>query len=179
VCIYIYTHTLTHTTKRRCHGQCLYITFGMHARLLMCVCVCIVFIYSCVFMCVYAPTTSIIELHAPPPEGVNNKRGHTQTAILCVWSRAWTPTPPPRVGGRGGQHSLTTLTQPNQPNQRTRESLAHDNSRRAHPTVHASIMMMMMMIIISSSSSSSITSAHTSPHNLRPCHTTTHVVVVW
>jgi hypothetical protein len=46
--------------------------------------------------------------------------------------------------------------------------------------VHASIMMMMMMIIIISSSSSSITSAHTSPHNLRPCHTTTtHVVVVW
>jgi hypothetical protein len=140
-------------------------------------------------MCVYAPTTSIIELHAPPPEGVvnnnNNKRGHTQTAILCVWSRAWTPTPPPRVGGRGGPHSLT---QPNtnQPNQRTRESLAHDNSRRAHPTVHASIMMMMMMMMMMiiyiyiyiSSSSSSITSAHTSPHNLRPCHTTTHVVVV-
>jgi hypothetical protein len=183
MCVYIYTHTLTHTTKRRCHGQCLYITFGMHARLLMCVCVCIVFIYSCVFMCVYAPTTSIIELHAPPPEGVNNnKRGHTQTAILCVWSRA--RVDPNTTTASGGQRGTTlthnTHTTKHQPNQRTRESLAHDNSRRAHPTVHASIMMMMMMmIIISSSSSSSITSAHTSPHNLRPCHTTTHVVVVW
>ena len=133
-------------------------------------------------MCVYAPTTSIIELHAPPPEGVNNnKRGHTQTAILCVWSRARGPQHHHREWGAEGDntHSHNTHTTKHQPNQRTRESLAHDNSRRAHPTVHASIMMMMMMIIISSSSSSSITSAHTSPHNLRPCHTTTHVVVVW
>lgn len=137
-------------------------------------------------MRVYAPTTSIIELHAPPPEGVvnnnNNKRGHTQTAILCVWSRARGPQHHHREWGAEGDntHSQHPHNQTN--NQRTRESLAHDNSRRAHPTVHASIMMMMMMMIIisSSSSSSSITSAHTSPHNLRPCHTTTtHVVVVW
>lgn len=98
-----------------------------------CVCVCVycVFIYSCVFMCVYAPTTSIIELHAPPPEGVvvnnNNKRGHTQTAILCVWSRARVDPNTTTASGGGGQRGTTlthtTLTQPN-----TNQTNAHERA---------------------------------------------------
>ena len=77
-------------------------------------------------MCVYAPTTSIIELHAPPPEGVNNnKRGHTQTAILCVWSRARVdPNTTTASGGqRGTTLTHTTLTQPN-----TNQTNAHERA---------------------------------------------------
>jgi hypothetical protein len=109
VCVYIYTHTYTtHHKEAVPWSVSLYYLWNACAAAHVCVCVYCVFIYSCVFMCVYAPTTSIIELHAPPPEGVNNnKRGHTQTAILCVWSRA--RVDPNTTTASGGQRG-TTLT---------------------------------------------------------------------
>jgi len=109
VCIYIYIHTHLHNTPQRGGAMVSVSILPLECmRGCSCVCVCVycVYIYSCVFMCVYAPTTSIIELHAPPPEGVNNnKRGHTQTAILCVWSRARGPQHHHREWGAEGDNT--------------------------------------------------------------------------
>jgi hypothetical protein len=107
VYIYIYTHTYTHHKEAVPWSVSLYYLWNACAAAHVCVCVYCVYIYSCVFMCVYAPTTSIIELHAPPPEGVvnNNKRGHTQTAILCVWSRARGPQHHHREWGAEGDNT--------------------------------------------------------------------------
>jgi hypothetical protein len=108
MCVYIYIYTHTYTTHHKeavPWSVSLYYLWNACAAAHVCVCVYCVYIYSCVFMCVYAPTTSIIELHAPPPEGVNNKRGHTQTAILCVWSRARGPQHHHREWGAEGDNT--------------------------------------------------------------------------
>lgn len=127
MCVYIYIYTHTYTTHHKeavPWSVSLYYLWNACAAAHVCVCVLCLYIELCVHVCVYAPTTSIIELHAPPPEGVNNnKRGHTQTAILCVWSRARVdPNTTTASGGqRGTTLTHTTLTQPNQQPTHTRE----------------------------------------------------------